>query len=85
MLSARSNLSTVAQEVKDAALKAGRQQPQVLTLKVEASSSESVNQAAREIGLRFGKLDALINVAGIMGSLAKVGDSDPDDWWQTSI
>lgn len=45
---------------------------------------DSVGQAAKEIEKTFGKLDVLINVAGVMGSMAKIADSDPEDWWQTS-
>lgn len=85
VISARSHLTLVAEDVKKAAAEAGRQEPVVLALTCEVSLPESVEQAAKDIEKTFGKLDVLINVAGIMGQRGNVGESDPDDWWQTSM
>lgn len=84
VISARSNLSKVTQEIKEAATIADRREPDVLPLKVEVSNPDSVRAAAREIEERIGKLDVLVNNAAVMGPMKSILDSDEDQWWETS-
>lgn len=84
VVSARSDLTQVAKDIKNAATDCGRNEPEVLTLKVEVDVPESVELAAKEISKTCGTIDILINVAAVMGDLKNIGDSDPDDWWNTS-
>lgn len=67
-ISARSDLTQVVEDVTKAAADAGRQKPNVLPLKVEASNSENVKDAVGQIDKDFGKLDVLINNAAVMVS-----------------
>ena len=81
-IGARSTLSEVEKDVKQAAVDSGRKEPTVLCLKLEVSDVESVDNAAREIEKAFGKLDIVINNAAIFGDITNIADSDPDSWWQ---
>jgi len=79
---ARSDLSQLAKDIKSAALRANRTPPQFLAVKLDVSDPSSVDAAARGIDEAFGKLDILINNAGILGSYGLIHDSDPKHWWQ---
>ena len=80
-IGARSNLSDVGREVEAAAKEAKRASPKVLPLSLDVTSKESVAKAAEEVKKEFGKLDILINNAGILGKRALVADADADDWY----
>lgn len=80
--SERADLSTTEKAVKDAAAKAGRPEPQLLSLKLDITSKESVEAAAAKVKTVFGgRLDILINNAGVLAGRAPVAASDPDAWW----
>ncbi|KAK5167158.1 uncharacterized protein LTR77_007888 [Saxophila tyrrhenica] len=80
---ARSNLSKVASDCKTAAKEAGKQEPEVLCLVMDITDQSSVERACRRIGEEFGKLDVVINNAGVIGDMVSIGDSTLDSWWQT--
>jgi len=83
-LAARSPLSEVADELYGEAQLAERPAPQVLTLEMDVTSAESVKKGAQEVEKAFGgTLDILVNNAGRLEDWVPVGDSDPDDWWET--
>ena len=79
-IGARSSLSAVTKEVEAAARESKRASPKVLPLSLDVTSKESVGTAAEEIKKEFGKLDILINNAGILGDRMPVADADADVW-----
>lgn len=76
-------MDSLEQELGKAASAAGKQSPRVLQVKLDVTSRESVEAAAVAVKQGFGKLDILINNAGVFENIAPVADSDPDDWWNT--
>ena len=86
-IGARSSLTNVENEIKKAATKAGRKEPQVLCLSLDVSDAKSVEIAVKKIEAEFGKLDVVINNAAIIGDRKTILEGDPDSWWQvcTSI
>lgn len=50
---------------------------------MDTTSKESVLAAAKAVEQEFGRLDILVNNAGILPEMKKLGDSDPDVWWET--
>ena len=82
-IGARSSLDEVQQEIQDAARSAGREAPQVLSLKLDVTSKESVAQAAKEVDDAFGRCDILINNSGFMETTSKMTEVDPDERWKT--
>ena len=48
---------------------------------MDVSDPKSVEAAASEVTEEFGKLDIVVNSAGIIGAM--VAQSDPDAWWKT--
>lgn len=63
-IGARSNLDDVVDEVKAAAKKAGRADPEVFAVSMDLTKASSVSNAAAEVEKAFGGLDILINNAG---------------------
>ncbi|KAI1434688.1 NAD(P)-binding protein [Xylaria sp. CBS 124048] len=82
-IAARSNTSETAQALRTAALSVGRPQPQILELKLNVTNRESVEAAAAEIKKTFGRIDIVVNNAGIFPSLDLIADTDPEAWWDT--
>ena len=80
-IGARSDMSSLEQEVHKAATAAGKEVPRALQVKLDVTSRESVDKAATAVEEEFGKLDILINNAGIVGGMRPVAESDPVDWW----
>ena len=81
-IGARSALEKVETEMKTVATDAGRREPHVLRLDLDVTDSQSVGNSAKKIEQAFGKLDVLINNAGLIGDREPITDSDPDSWWQ---
>ena len=50
--------------------------------KVDVSNEENVKQAIKEVGDTFGKIDILINNAGIVGVDKKVHELTTEEWDQ---
>jgi hypothetical protein len=63
-IAARSGLEDVEKQMKEAAQKAGRKEPTILSLKLDVSDKQSVSDAVAEIEQEFGSLDIVINNAG---------------------
>nr|POE87761.1 short chain dehydrogenase andi [Quercus suber] len=82
-IGARGDMSSTEAAVKQAAADAKHTEPKVLCLKLDVGDKASVDKAAANIAEAFGKLDVVINNAGILGNMQKIQESDPDDWWQT--
>ena len=79
---ARSEMSQLARDIQAAATSAGRQSPKFLPVKLDVANKDSVQQAANEVEKAFGKLDVLVNNAGILGNPKLITESRPDEWWQ---
>lgn len=81
-IGARSDLTSTMAAMKKAAVEVGKPVPQILALQLDVTSEESVAQAAQKVKETFGKLDVLINNAGVVESPFRlVGDTVPADWW----
>lgn len=79
---ARSDLSQLGKDILSAAESANRAPPSFLPLELDVSDEQSVNDAVAKVEKEFGKVDILINNAGILGAYALIGDSDPKVWWE---
>ncbi|KAH8765323.1 hypothetical protein F5883DRAFT_604747 [Diaporthe sp. PMI_573] len=79
-IGARSDLSAASTSVLEAASKAGRNPPAILTLNMDVSDPSSVDAAAAKVRSEFGRLDIVINNAGILTGSGKIIDSDPEGW-----
>lgn len=53
----------------------------MLQLKLDVSDVESVDAAVQQVEAAFGRLDIVINNAGIL-NMQSIVDSSPDDWWK---
>jgi NAD(P)-dependent dehydrogenase (short-subunit alcohol dehydrogenase family) len=82
-ITSRSDASSVADEIRDAALDARRHVPIVLTLQVDVLDKEAVQAAAETVEREFGRLDILISNAGFLARYEKILDGDDDEWWQS--
>lgn len=82
-LGARSDLSSLEQEIQDAAKKAGKMVPRILAVKLDVADRASVEIAAKEVEKSFGRLDILVNNAGYLEKAVPIIESDPDEWWKT--
>ena len=79
---ARSDMSQLKKDIEAAATGAKRSPPEFLPVTFDVTDQKSVEAAAEQVGKAFGgKLDVLINSAGILGSYNLIKDSDPDQWW----
>tara|TARA_R110002003_G_scaffold107_2_gene8945 strand:+ start:3282 stop:4148 length:867 start_codon:yes stop_codon:yes gene_type:complete len=82
-IAARSSLEVVTKEVKEAAEKAHRPEPEVLALKLDVTDRSSVTKVAKEVSDAFnGRLDVLVNNAGYLSNFAGIPDTDPEEWWR---
>lgn len=82
VIGARSSLAATVDAVKRAAEHAGKATPEVLAVQLDVADPKSVEAAAREVQGKFGKLDVLINNAGIMAGRGLVAETEPEGWWQ---
>jgi NAD(P)-dependent dehydrogenase (short-subunit alcohol dehydrogenase family) len=65
-IAARSGLEDVEKQMKEAAQKAGRKEPTILSLKLDVTDKQSVSDAVAKIEQEFGSLDIVINNAGYL-------------------
>ncbi|KAK8061462.1 hypothetical protein PG994_007828 [Apiospora phragmitis] len=84
-IGARSSLSDLASELKQAASDAGcKEPPQVLALTLDVQSEDSVRAATEAVAQGFGgALDILINNAGYLEQWLPLAESNAPDWWLT--
>ncbi|KAI9154851.1 NAD(P)-binding protein [Paramyrothecium foliicola] len=83
-IAARSNLSPVVHEIKEAARRAGHKMPNVIAVQVDVTSEQSVKAAAKLVQTEFdGKLDILVCNAGTSVPWHLIGETEPDEWWNT--
>jgi len=71
---ARSPLSQLATDIEAAAKSANRSTPTFLPIQLDVTDPNSVSSAASIVHEKFGKIDILINNAGIIGSFGLTGD-----------
>lgn len=83
-IGARSDLGDVEKEMKASASKARKPEPKILSLKLEITDARSVDAAVKKVETEFGKLDVVINNAGVIGKRQPITASNPEDWWETS-
>lgn len=81
-ISARSDLSSLKQEIAEVATTAGRKTPKILALTLDIKERQSVESAAKTVAEKFGRLDILINNAAYLEPHVLIADSDPDEWWK---
>ena len=75
---ARSELDGLEKDIKENCTKP----PELLPIKLDVTDEASVAAAAVKVKEKFGKLDVLINNAGILGKYGLIADSEPEAWWQ---
>ena len=80
---ARSDLSSLKDELVAAAKDANRAEPRVLSLGVDATDRAAVAKAAEDVKSAFGRVDILINNAGYLEPAVPIENSDPEEWWRT--
>ena len=77
---ARSDLTSLAQEIQTTAKAATRSQPQFLPVQLDVTDAGSVAAAATAVEKAFGKLHVVINNAGVLGKYGLIADSDVEAW-----
>ncbi|KAI1321556.1 NAD(P)-binding protein [Xylariaceae sp. FL0255] len=82
-IGARSNLGETSQAIREAAANAGKPEPTILELKIDVTNQESVETAAEEIKKKFGRVDIVINNAGLLSGRGLIAETDPEEWWDT--
>lgn len=82
---ARSDMTALENELHEAARSAQKSAPKVLQIKLDVTSRESIDRAAATVEKEFGKIDIVVNNAGILGQKQMIADSDPDEWWNTWV
>ncbi|KAI4277392.1 MAG: hypothetical protein L6R38_005456 [Xanthoria sp. 2 TBL-2021] len=82
-LGARGDMTSLVEEIKKVATAAKRNPPKVLPIKFDVTSQETIDNAAAVVEKEFGKIDVVINNAGVFPAMTKIADSDVDEWWRT--
>ena len=77
---ARSDLTQLGKDLEAAATSAKRPPFKFLPLKLDITDQRSVEEAANAVRREFGKLDIVINNAGVLLNNSIVTESDPDLW-----
>ncbi|ORY57889.1 uncharacterized protein BCR38DRAFT_461136 [Pseudomassariella vexata] len=78
-IGARSDLPGTAKKMEEAATALGKPAPKILLLQLDVTDTKSAENAAAQVKKAFGRLDIVINNAGIV-TYGKIVDSDPDEW-----
>lgn len=83
-IAARSDLSSLAIEMRKAAKEAQRPEPIIVSMVVDVTSEDNVKAFAAEVGKQFGgTVDVLINNAGYMENWLPFAETNPTDWWHS--
>jgi len=82
-LGARSSLDSLEKEIKQAAKANDTKEPEILILKLDVAERRSVEEAAKQIEQQWGRIDILINNAGVLEPFVPLHESDPDEWWRS--
>ncbi|KAF2099401.1 NAD-P-binding protein [Rhizodiscina lignyota] len=78
---ARSDLTSVVNDLTVAAKHAGRREPKILPIKLDVTDEQSVEAARQTVEKEFGRLDILINNAGYLENFVPITESKADEWW----
>jgi NAD(P)-dependent dehydrogenase (short-subunit alcohol dehydrogenase family) len=81
IIAARSSLTSLIDEVKNAAKSVGKPEPKVLAIKLDVTSVASVEAAAQTAEKEVASLDILINNAGYLEKWVPIADSDAEEYW----
>jgi NAD(P)-dependent dehydrogenase (short-subunit alcohol dehydrogenase family) len=81
-IAARSSLDEVIEELKSEVQRFNLSLPEILPLKVDITSDEAVETAAKAVEKAFGCIDILINNAGYLPEFLRIGEADPSEWWK---
>ncbi|KAK1676498.1 short-chain dehydrogenase [Colletotrichum godetiae] len=79
-VAARSDISSTVASIIEAAKTAGRNEPTVLALEMDVSSTPNVKAAAERLTTEWGRLDILVNNAGYMAPFNLLLDTDDDEY-----
>ncbi|OHW96929.1 short chain dehydrogenase reductase [Colletotrichum incanum] len=82
-VAARSDVSSTASAVLEAAKNAGRAEPTVIVIEMDVSNPSSVKAAAENLTAEWGRLDILINNAGYMAPFKLLLEADDDEYIKT--
>lgn len=79
----RSDLGTTVAAMEAAAAAAGRPAPQIEAVRFDLTDAASVEGAARQVAAAFGgRVDVVVNNAGVLAAMAPIVAADPDAWMQ---
>lgn len=84
ILTARSliALRTLVMDIKTSTTSLSLPTPEILTIRLDVSSPESVSAAAQVFERSYSKLDILVNSAGVLHGPVSFLAEDQADWWQ---
>lgn len=78
----RSDFTETTEAIQWGAASAGRPAPVVMPLRFEMTDPAGVEEAAVKVRKAFGRVDIVVNNAGLFGTLGKVVDSDQENFRQ---
>ncbi|KAI0099005.1 NAD(P)-binding protein [Nemania sp. FL0031] len=79
----RSDISATVQAMKAAVAAAGKPEPRILALTLDVTSQVSVEAATAEVKKKFGRIDIVVNNAGLYIGRGLIAETDPVAWWDT--
>ena len=82
-IGARGDLTKQKELILQTAKDSNRKTPVVIAVHLDVKDAASVDNAVAKVWEEFGRLDILINNAGVLGDRASISESDPDSWWST--
>jgi NADP-dependent 3-hydroxy acid dehydrogenase YdfG len=77
------DLDETIAEILNVAKVANRPVPKVLKIILDVTDANAVEDAAAQTEKTFGRLDILINNAGILEEGGLIAETDPEAWWKT--
>ena len=78
----RSDFTATTEAIREAAAAVGKPTPVVLPLNFEVTDPAAVDAAVAKIRAEFGRIDIVINNAGISGTMTKIAEKDPEEFRQ---